>query len=58
MPEYNLHAAGRHFLELIPPAEKKKASQKRCSVCFKNCTHKESRYQHKNCIFKPGLYQK
>ena len=54
-PLYNLPSFGRHFLELIPPTEKKHNPQKRCKVCHKEGLRKETSYQCKNCVDKPGL---
>ena len=52
---FNLPLVGRHFLQLIPPTEKKQNPQKRCVVCYRKKIRKESRYQCKNCPDKPGL---
>ena len=46
---------GRHYLELIPPTEKKATPQKRCTVCSKSTKRKEIRYQCKNGSSHPGL---
>ena len=46
---------GRHFLEVIPPTEKKANSQKRSVECTKKGKRKESRCQCKNCVNHPGL---
>ena len=45
----------RHFLELVPPTEKKKNPRKRCIECTKKGMLKESLYQCKNCPNHPGL---
>ena len=55
VPEFNLPIIGRHFLQLIPPSNKKANPQKRCMICAKKGIRKESRYQCKNCIIHPGL---
>ena len=52
---YEHPSIGRHFLELVPPTEKKQNSRKRCVECTKKGMHKESRYQCKNCPNHPGL---
>lgn len=52
---FNLPLVGRHFLQLIPPTEKKQNPQKRCVVCYSKKIRKESRYRCKNCSDKPGL---
>ena len=46
---------GRHFLELVPPTDKKKKNQKRCVICMKETKRKESRYQCKTCSNHLGL---
>ena len=46
---------GRHFLELIPPTDKKQKTQKGCVECTKNGKREEIRYQCKNCPNHPGL---
>ena len=45
---YEHPSIGRHFLELVPPTEKKQNPQKRCVECTKKGMRKESRYQCKN----------
>ena len=30
---FNMPTVGRHFMELIPPTEKKAKPQKRCAIC-------------------------
>ena len=52
---YEHPSIGRHFLELVPPTEKKQNPQKRCVECTKKGMRKESRYQCKNCPNHPGL---
>ena len=52
---YEHPSIGRHFLELVPPTEKKKNPQKRCVECTKKGMRKESRCQCKNCPNHPGL---
>ena len=58
LPELQIYEhpkLGRHYLELIPPTEKKATPQKRCAVCSKSDKRKESRYQCKNCSSHAGL---
>ena len=52
---YELPTIGRHFLELVPPTEKKQSPTKRCVECTKRGIRKEGRYQCKNCSNHPGL---
>ena len=45
LPELQIYEhpkLGRHYLELIPPTEKKATPQKRCAVCSKSNKRKES----------------
>ena len=59
LPELQIYEhpkLGRHYVELIPPTEKKATSQKRCAVCSKSNKRKKSRYQCKHCSSHPGLY--
>ena len=59
LPELQIYERpklGRHYLELIPPTEKKATPQKRRAVSSKSNKRKESRYQCKNCSSHPGLY--
>ena len=53
--EYHVPTTGRHFLELIPSTTKKSNPQKKCVECTKKGIRKESRYQCKNCVVRPGL---
>ena len=58
LPELQIYKhpkLGRHYLELIPPMEKKATPRKRCAACSKSNKRKESRYQCKNCSSHPGL---
>ena len=58
LPELQIYEhpkLGRHYLELIPPMEKKSTPQKRCAICSKSNKRKESRCQCKNCSSHPGL---
>ena len=41
--------SGRHFLELIPPTDKKAKPQKRCVVCHSHAKRKETIYQCDVC---------
>ena len=52
----SLPNAGRHFLELAPPTDKKEKTQKRCVLCTKRKKRRESRYQCKTCSNHPGLF--
>lgn len=45
----------RHFIAPIPPTEKKEKPQKKCRVCTKRKTRKESRYHCASCPSNPGL---
>ena len=45
----------RHFIALIPPTEKKDKPHKRCRICTKKNTRKESRYHCPTCPSNPGL---
>ena len=45
LPELQIYKhskLGRHYLELIPPTEKKAIPQKRCAVCSKSNKRKEN----------------
>ena len=45
LPELQIYKhpkLGRHYLELVPPTEKKAAHQKHCAVCSKSNKRKES----------------
>ena len=53
--EYHTPIIGRHFLELIPPTAKKSNPQKKCVECTRKKVRKETRYQCKNCVIRPGL---
>ena len=58
LPELQIYKhpkLGSHYLELIPPTDKKATPQKRCAVCSNSNKRKESRYQRKNCSSHPGL---
>ena len=58
--EQNFHSlpnVDRHFLELLPPTDKKEKTQKRCVICTKEKKRKESRYQCKTCSNCPGVAQ-
>jgi len=46
----------RHFIAPIRPTEKKEKPQKKCRVCTKRKTRKESRYHCASCPSNPGLY--
>ena len=45
----SLPNVGRHFLELVPPTNKKEKPQKRCVVFTKEKKRKKSRCQCKTC---------
>ena len=45
----------QHFLIPIPPTEMKKCPTRKCVVCTKHKTRKESRYQCDDCHDKPAL---
>ena len=46
---------GRHFLEPIPATGKKVGPTKRCIVCTKNKSRRETRYQCQDCPDHPPL---
>ena len=50
----SLPNVGWHFLELVPPTDKKEKTQKRC-VCTKEKKRKERRCQCKTCSIHLGL---
>ena len=41
--------AGRHFPSYVPATEKKQNASRRCVLCRKRGTHKESRYECVRC---------
>lgn len=45
----------RHFVDVLPPTEKKVHPQKRCRVCTKKGLRKDTRYYCPDCPSKPGL---
>ena len=58
LPELQIYEhpkLGRHYLELIPPTEKKATPQKCFAVRSKPNKRKESQYQCKNCSSHPGV---
>ena len=46
---------GKHFAQHIPPILKKQLPTKRCVVCQLHKVRRESRYQCKQCLGRPGL---
>jgi len=49
------HLCGQHFLDLLPPPEKRSGPTSRSVVCNKKGIRRESRYFCKTCMSKPAL---
>jgi len=46
---------GQHYMDIIPATASRKDAMLRCVVCTKRGKRKESRYQCKTCMSRPGL---
>ena len=55
-PPYLRPVCDFHYLEVLPPTEKKKTPTKRCQYCNKKKIRKESRYVFGYCEGKPALW--
>lgn len=47
--------SGQHYMDVLPPTERKQAPCTRCVVCHKRGIRKETRYICSTCVSKPAL---
>ncbi|KAK3756836.1 hypothetical protein RRG08_048882 [Elysia crispata] len=53
--DHSVRLVDRHFMDVIPPTEKKARPQKQCKVCRAKGTRRDTRYYCPDCPSKPGL---
>ncbi|XP_035825850.1 piggyBac transposable element-derived protein 4-like [Aplysia californica] len=53
--DHSVRLYGRHFVEVLPATEKKARPQKKCRVCARKGTRRDTRYYCPDCPSKPGL---
>src|SRR6218665_763536 len=52
---YLSRLSGQHFMDFIPATASRMNHMKKCVVCRKKGTRKETHYQCKTCMSQPGL---